>query len=1082
MRSFADSGRQTYFLIWGDDTRELLNGRSEREPQMGKLILRILGVGLIALGTVRAQAPTGAIAGLVADPTGAAISGARVVVTNKETGLKRTCVTAPRGDYSAPALLAGEYEVVAEAPGFQRLALEATIEAGITTTVNPTMQVGPTTETVTVDAASPQIHYDAHEVGGVVTRPQIEGVPLNGRGFLELAKLEPGAQQPTRGSNNRTFVPLLGAPNGGNNGRATRVTMDGGSIMQIGNGGAAIGFSQEVVQEFQVSTVNFDLSTGTTASGAVNVVTRSGSNQLHGSGFFFFRDHRLSAYPGLKRDPFNPDPFFQRRQYGFAIGGPIRKDRAFFFGNFERNEQRGVISTELLTPEFAPLSRITASPTYVNQFSVRTDFSLGERHSVFLRHSHEGSFSYGPTTLNGVGLHASPSAWTRQPGWADQSILGLTSQFGSNLVNDLRFSYFFVSSAEQAPGEADCPGCLGIGAPSINVSPDLFIGTSTTTTVLGRRYHLNDIVSWQKGPHRIRFGGDWETARGGRTDLNDEPVTMDLFSPSDVEVFNAFVPPGQRIPLPASFLTLPDILQLPLRDFTVGIGDPNVAQADFGHARVAPLVHLFFQDTWRLRPRFSVNYGLGWTFDAPLNYDLAKPAYLELVLGALGRNPTRKNWRNFSPSAGFAWSPKEDGKTVIRGGAGIYYDFLSSFGIADLERVSLGPRGVGRGTYSGAGIPNPLSLGTFLNFDNPTFFTGATLLQALPAIRAGLAQLRGGGPNNRDFSVTNIEVDKQGSVVDSHLPSTSATHASLGMQREIGRDLVISADFVFRRFSHLGSPPGLVDLNHFFSARGAVVPTCRTSAQRSDPKALCSLGSIFVVSGIGSARYQGLLVRAEKRFSRGWQFLGSYAYSSNVGNNFENGFNNDDPLANYGPLDRDMRHILNLSGLAQLPKRFQLGFFVTYNSKPPFSAFLGGVDLNGDGTTDDLLPGTKVNQFNRALGKEDLRRLVVEFNRNYAGKQDANGGPIPTIKLPADFEFGDRLLTHDVRLSRDFVFGERWRLTMIGEVFNLFNIANLSGRSGDLLRPGFGRARSRVTQVFGSGGPRSLQLAAQVRF
>src|SRR5262249_4086796 len=145
--------------------------------------------------------------------------------------------------------------------------------------------------------------------------------------------------------------------------------------------------------------------------------------------------------------------------------------------------------------------------------------------------------------------------------------------------------------------------------------------------------------------------------------------------------------------------------------------------------------------------------------------------------------------------------------------------------------------------------------------------------------------------------------------------------------------------------------------------------------------------------------------RAEKRMSRGWQFLASYAYSSNVGNNFANGFNDFSPLANYGPLDRDVRHILSLSGLAQLPKAFQVGFFLSYNSRPPFSAFLGGVDLNGDGVYDDLLPGTKVNQFNRGLGKSDLRRLVAEFNRTYAGKQDAQGGDIPPVTLPSKFEF-----------------------------------------------------------------------------
>jgi hypothetical protein len=494
----------------------------------------------------------------------------------------------------------------------------------------------------------------------------------------------------------------------------------------------------------------------------------------------------------------------------------------------------------------------------------------------------------------------------------------------------------------------------------------------------------------------------------------------------------------------------------------------------------------FFEETWRLHPRFVVNYGLGWTYDAPLNYDLHKPAYLAPVLGAAGLFPTRKNWRNFSPSVGFAWNLKDDGKTVVRGGVGVYYDFQTAVGIADEERVSLGPRGVGRGSYFSGGIGNPLPdvpgvpQGTLLDFFNPTMFTGASSLQALPTIRANLAQLRG-DPNNRDFSVTNIEADKQGSVAATDLPSPSATHISLGVQREVARDLVVSADFVVRQFSHIGTPPGLIDANHFSSARGPVLPIC-SDAQSSDPKALCSLGPISVTSGIGSATYRGLLVRAEKRFSRRWDFLASYAYSSNEGDNFSNGFNNDKPLDNSGPLDRDVRHILNLSGLAQLPKGLRVGFFVAYNSKPPFSAFLGGLDLNGDGTTGDLLPGTEVNQFNRGLGKQDLRRLVDEFNRTYAGERDSQGSFIPPVTLPSKFEFGDSFLTQDLRLSRDFTWREHWRMTLIGEVFNLFNIANLSGRSGDLLGAGFGQPTSRVTQVFGSGGPRAFQIAARISF
>ena len=562
---------------------------------------------------------------------------------------------------------------------------------------------------------------------------------------------------------------------------------------------------------------------------------------------------------------------------------------------------------------------------------------------------------------------------------------------------------------------------------------------------------------------------------------------MNLFAPTTVRDFNSQQqPPDSQIPLPETFLTLPDILQLPLLNFASGIGDPFVPQARFGRARISQLIHLFLQDTWRLHSTFVLDYGLGWTFDSPLNYDLAKPAYLQAVLGSHGLAPTRKNWKNFSPSIGFAWNVGAKGKTVIRGGAGVYYDFLNPAFIADEERVSLGPRGVGRGTYFSGGIGNPLTdipgvpAGTLMDFNYPTMFTGATALQILPAIRSQWAQARG-DPKNRDFSVTNIEVDKQGSVNATDFPSPSAVHVNIGVQRQIAHEFVISADFAVRRFRNIGTPPGLIDANHFSSVRKPALPICSPD-QQNDPKALCSLGPISITSGIGSAIYRGLLIRADKRFSHGFQFLASYACSTNVGDNYGPGFNNDDALDNRGPLDRDFRHILSLSGIAELPKRFRVGLVVSYIAKPPFSTYLGDLDLNGDGTTGDLLPGTRVNQFNRGLGKNDLRRLINQFNSTYAGGKDMGGNDIPSINLPATFEFGDSFLTHDLRLSRGFGLHERWRMTLIGEIFNLFDIGNLSGRSGDLLNPGFGRATSRVTQVFGSGGPRSFQIAARLSF
>ena len=198
--------------------------------------------------------------------------------------------TSEQGDYSFAALLPGEYAISVEASGFEGVTRQAIVEAGTTTDADFTLTLGDVKQSVEVNAtATPQKQFDTHTVGSVITNAQIQELPLNGRNFLELAKLEPGVQPPSPTNNSRVFVPILGAPGGntGVGGRGTRVTVDGGSIMAVGSFGAQMGFSQEVVQEFQLSSADFDLSTGITDAGAINVVTRSGENDFHVGSLLF---------------------------------------------------------------------------------------------------------------------------------------------------------------------------------------------------------------------------------------------------------------------------------------------------------------------------------------------------------------------------------------------------------------------------------------------------------------------------------------------------------------------------------------------------------------------------------------------------------------------------------------------------------------------------------------------------------------------------------------------------------------------------------------------------------------------------
>jgi hypothetical protein len=1069
----------------------------------GEKAMKNVMLFFVLIGSAAAQVPTGAIVGVIRDPSGLPVPGAQVKILNLPTNLVRAETSSEQGDYSFPSLTTGEYEVAVEAHGFSRTIRRASVEAGATTTVDFALRLGEMKESVTVEDASPQIQYDSHSVSGVITGGAIQTLPLNGRNFLELAKLEPGVQPPSRTSGNRTLVPVLGAP-GGPSGSGTRVTVDGGSIMTPGSFGAAIGFSQDLVQEFQVSTANFDLSTGLTFSGAINVATRSGGNDLHGSAFYFFRDHKLSAYPALKRDPANPDPFFQRRQFGFAAGGPIRRDRLFFFGNWERSEQRGVATTTLFGPDFAHFSGITSTPLFENMMSFRLDYPLSSKHTVFTRYSHDGSRAFAPTTgqANTIG-NTYPSNWVREQTWADQSLMGVTSILRPTLVNDFRFSYFFLSDDQLPPQESDCAGCLGIGAPMISVpTAGLAIGQSSTTLYQGRRFELNESMTWQRGPHRARFGVDWEHNRGGALSWGNEPATLTLFSPDQVRTYNQAptTEPGLRIPLPSAFNTLHDILQLPLQSVTIGIGDPRTRQGNGGLVRTWNTERLYFQDTWRLHERLTLDYGLAWMMDGYKNYDLSKPEFLAPILGAGGLGPTRRQWRNFSPSMGLAWAPSRDKKIVVRAGAGIYYDFFFQNQI-DAERALVGPAGSGRQTILGSAIPNTLPgiqgvpPGGALNFTGaPTLFTGADLTSILLAIRAVLSS----NLATADPALTNIQILKQGTTFVSpvHLPSWSSQHVNLGFQRELANDFVLSGDLIFRHFIHGGLGPGGIDVNHFNSVRGPVIPRC-VGAQQNDPLALCSTGPIQVWEATSNQTYKGLLLRADKRFSHGFQMLGSYAWSRNVGtpgsgvsNPYASattvGFDLDNWHQKPGPLPTDYTHIANLAGVVRLPVRFELGLNFSYSSPPPFSPTVGsgstGIDFNGDGTFGDLLPGTTVGQFNRGLGRADLVRLVNQFNQTYALTADPHGRIIPRITLPGSYSFDHGYQSLDLRLSRTFAFRERGRLSLIGEVFNLYNAANLTGYSSDLTSAAFGQPTARYTQLFGSGGPRALQLAMRVSF
>ncbi|MFQ5741609.1 MAG: carboxypeptidase regulatory-like domain-containing protein, partial [Acidobacteriota bacterium] len=795
-------------------------------------VLAALCVALINT-PLGAQQPTGSITGVVTDPTGGVIHGASVTVTSQATRVTIELTTSVAGVYRASGLLPGAYEVRVEATGFKTAVVHLKVEVGRVTPADVRLQVGTVAETVTVEAYAVAVNPTQTTLEGVVTGNLIRDLPLNGRNFLDLGQVEPGVQlidqstlTPTKGAFTALSLASL-------EGQATRVTVDGLDISDEVVGSTTLNLSQDAIQEFQISRSTLDASTGLSGAGTINIVTKSGGNEIHGDAFFFLRTDDGAARVGQERVPFD------REQVGFSVGGPFIRDRLFWFLNYERNNQDGAIATAI--GGFPQFTGVWSVPFDEEMATGRLDWNIRQDIRAFFRFLYDDSNGVATGRFGLGGNQLTPFTSSNR---ANQAAAGMDATAG-RLTHSFRYGHLdYESSTEDAGGQipnlprtvdpagrllsvAFAPfGCFNI----IDCPPQ--IGTSPLSPL--RILQVNDEFRYDGsisfGRHTLRWG-----ALANRIRMN----WFASFLGAGPEIDISFNPANQAI-------CGNDVLCYPVSLAILGNGLGFLTETPslgfpFGGAE-NDRFHWYVADSWRAMPRLTVNFAVRYVYEPGQNHpDLVKPALLDDFLPGLSRRD-RRDRNNFAPQLGLAWDPTGSGKWVVRAGAGIFYE-TNFFNSSLFARSEFLPPGIswqfafppllpvidpvtGRVIFDMSGA-NPTALITpgvnwISGCSDPRFPGGECplgtpgLIDAVFAAREAFKAASQAAAANFPSGPTQFEIVRGTGFVN--LPNYTTPYSvqmNVGVQRELRPGLVLSADYVRQRGLHF---PQALDLNRVGAA------------------------------------------------------------------------------------------------------------------------------------------------------------------------------------------------------------------------------------------------------------------------
>lgn len=1053
-----------------------------------------------------AQTETATLSGRVIDPQGAVVPRTQVQATNIDTNVKVTTETNDAGIYVVLNLRPGRYRIIVRKDGFKEIVkTDVVLHVQDVVAHNFSLEVGSVAQSITVTGGAPLVETKDPTLGKVIENKMIVNLPLNGRNFMQLTVLVPGSV-PALNYGLPATPEMPGGINAtpqvnGLRSESNTFLLDGADNNEPFLGSAAVVPSVEAIQEFKMQSNVYNAEYGSVGGAVINVVTKSGTNELHGN-----------VYEFLRNDVFDARNFFasevaplRRNQFGFSLGGPIRRNRTFLFGNYEGLRERAGITRTAVVPsslerlgdfsqsavkpvdpltgqpfpqdripiarlhpisqqllQFYPepnngLSRFLSSPTSStanDQFLLRLDHKIAEKNDLMVRYLFQDGgrgFHFVKGFLGDIDVPNFPVSDTFR-----LQNLSITDVhiFSTTIVNQARLGYNRAHLVAATPEFAIDPQALGFtfpavdfqNVPYINISGLTSVGTSVTTgdtDKLNNIVTIEDTVSILRGRHLVKIGGRASWTR------------------VDVESFNGF---------PGSFLfaglfsgnaTADFLLGSPLLFFQTG-GDPN------RNYRTSEYTY-FIHDSFTVTPSFTLSLGLRHEIFQPV-YDTGgrmatfrpgaqstvRPQVPPGVLFPGDPGITRSTWErdnnNISPRVGFAWNVFNKGKTSLRGGYGLSYD-------------------------------PPVTFVTFQTFLAPSLFQiGLVFVPNYADPFAGSSPFQ---PGASEFAVL------PGTQVNFLSPTLATPYVqqyNLSVQHELAKEYVLEVAYVGTKGTKL---LGTVQVNPPVFVAGSSTPANIQSRRPVQP-----WGQVFEQRSGFSSNYNALQTSLTKYFSKGLSFLASYTFSKtidlvSVPQQFQftegqpptvNAANPRDLNAERAVAAFDVPHRLVLSFTAELP--FLKG------QRRPLARLLGGWQVSGIVQVQSGLPFTVFDDSDPSFDGEtsDRPNLVGECNPSDFARtidSDFNTSAFERV-LPGSGLFGTAGRnacrargTENVDLSvlKTFELNERFELQFRAEVFNLFNHPNFAPPVNNINSPDFGRILNTVRT-----NERQMQFGLKLEF